>query len=99
MSVAVYPRLATLGVRPFVLGSCVLVKRTSFRPMEQSTPGVVGLTSSNASAQSNALPTSLMVAVPSRLSTAHQVPGADGAAALTLPAVSLRKATTKQFVQ
>ena len=89
----------SLGANLWFLGSCVLVKRTSFRPMEQSTAGVVALTSSNASAQSNALPTSHIVAVPSGLSTAHQVPGAGGAAALTLPIVSLRKATTKQFVQ
>ena len=67
--------------------------------MELSTPGVVGLTSPTPSVQGNALPSSVMVAVQGGLSTTQQIPGGGGAAALTLPTVSLRKATTKQFVQ
>ena len=47
--------------------------------------------------QSGTVPTR-MVAVPGGIA-AHQVSGSGGAAALTLPAVSLRKATTAQFVQ
>ena len=41
---------------------------------------------------------SAMVAVPGG-AMPHQVSGSGGAAALTLPAISLRRATAKQFVQ
>ena len=64
-----------------------------------STPGAVRATSSSTAVESSPLLPARMVAVPGGYS--HQVPGtaSGGAAALTLPTVSLRKATTKQFVQ
>ena len=65
--------------------------------MEQETPGGGRTTSSTQILQSGQLPTR-MVAVPNGFPT-HQISGSGGAAALTLPAVSLRKATTAQFVQ
>ena len=65
--------------------------------MEMSTPGATRATSSMQTLQSGTVPTR-MVAVPGGIA-AHQVSGSGGAAALTLPAVSLRKATTAQFVQ
>ena len=67
--------------------------------MEQFTPGKLVTTSPSQLLHGNASTPSAMVAVPSGLSTTHQVPGGGGAAALTLPVVSLRKATTKQIVQ
>ena len=67
--------------------------------MEMSTPGSVRATSSRYAVESASLTPAHMVAVPGGYS--HQVSGtaSSGAAALTLPTVSLRKATTKQFVQ
>ena len=65
--------------------------------MEMSTPGATRATSSGHLPQSGLLP-SRMVAVPGGIAT-HQFSGNGGAAALTLPAVSLRKATTAEFVQ
>ena len=67
--------------------------------MEMSTPGSVRATSSRYAVEDSPLTPAHMVAVPGGYS--HQVSGtaSSGAAALTLPTVSLRKATTKQFVQ
>ena len=65
--------------------------------MEMSTPGATRATSSMQTLQSGTVPTR-MVAVPGGIA-AHQVSGSGGAAALTLPTVSLRKAMTAHAVR